>query len=170
MFIQKIKNSAFYTFVLFCALNSPLSNAAAPANDDPGSLIFESDTRPCQMEVRDSLHAISFFAGGPGMRGCEDTIKSIKFNNARSAATIELTSRMRNGKHNGCLDTGDFNFYFKLRTVKNGTTTPDIRLDSLLEKSLGAPVVPGVVLQERNVTDKNKVTNYLTCIKIITTE
>lgn len=171
MLMQLSKKIILCSIFILSALHIPLTLAENQSNNDPGSLIFIYDNGGhCQMEVKNSLHAISFYAGGPGYRGCDKSVKSFRLNHARSAVTIELTSRMRGSNHNGCLETGDFNFYFKFRTVINGATTVPISLRSLADASIGVPLVPGLILKERNFTNKDKLDGYLTCIKITTTE
>lgn len=168
-------NIKFRTLLLALSIvHAELSLAAADTSTStpdsaPGKIIFVYDMGEgqCSMDAVESLHAISFYAGGPGIRGCaQKKVRYIQLNNVRSATTIELTSRLRGSNLNGCLTTGDFNFSIIFRAINRTTSTGPIALDMLEGKVANDVISPGFRLISKNITDNNKVNRELSCIKI----
>ncbi|PBP98899.1 hypothetical protein CCL09_12535 [Pseudomonas congelans] len=88
---------------------------------------------------------------------CEnDEMRYFRLNDVRSATLITLESK-------DCDDSGGW--VFVLKTYVDPVTTGLIAIDDLDDKSEGAIVVPGVLMQEKRDDDENT-TGKLSCVRI----
>jgi hypothetical protein len=83
-------------------------------------------------------------------------MRYFRLNDVRSATLITLESK-------DCDDSGGW--VFVLKTYVDPVTTGLIAIDDLDDKSEGAIVVPGVLMQEKRDDDENT-TGKLSCVRI----
>lgn len=167
-----MKNSIFRLLIPLLVLlffnNSKLFAADTIHTDGTLTFIYDLNEGQCTIPVSDGrVHEIHHGDKPTPAQPCKGhSIRAIKFNEVRSAVTVELSSELDKWGHGiGCEDNPD-NFKFEMRTIKNNPSSQPIALDDLKADQVGLPIIPGIVLKSRWVTDPNNVNRELTCIKI----
>lgn len=170
--METFKSTLHALFFFACLLQTASSVAGTPneINNSAGSIIFTYDNNQssCRVDDRQQMFEVSYYAGGPGIRPCEpNKISYLRLEGVRSAATIKLWSYLRSGEPSGCHFDDTHNFTLFFRTLKNTTTTRDIRLDALFDVAEGTVIQPGIRLIKKDITEKDRINKKLSCVEII---
>lgn len=156
------------TFLL--QASSSIASSSNEVIENTGTITFTFDDyeSSCRVDDKAQMFEVSYYAGGPAIRPCPpNKISYIKLDGVRSAATIRLWSYLRSGQPGGCQFDQTHNFTLFFRTLKNTTTTQNIRLDDLFDISEGTVLQPGIQLIKKDITNKDKVNKLISCVQII---
>lgn len=161
----------FFLIPLWAALVifTPRSFCAETLDDGTMTFTYDLEEGQCVIPVTNGA-VVNIHHGDtgnqPGAPCKGHSIRYVRFNQVRSAVTVELSSEQDQWGHGiGCNDNPD-NFKFVLRTIKSNLTTTDLALDGITAAQVGFPVMPGILLKSRWVSDPNDVNRELTCIKV----
>ncbi|MCW8275007.1 hypothetical protein IMF27_04245 [Pseudomonas sp. PCH199] len=160
----------FLILLLAVLVSHTSSLLAEDSINADGSLtfVYDQNAGQCTIHIKDGLmHEIHYGDTGTPEQPCKGhKIRYVRFNQVRSAVSVELSSELDKWGHGiGCDDNPD-NFKFVLRTIKNMPSNADIALDEITDGHVGTPILPGVLVKSRWVSDPNNVNRELTCIKI----
>ena len=156
-------------------LYNPHSIAAEPINNGTITFLYDLGEGQCTVPVSDKFQLGIYHAGEENeQHPCKGhSVRSIKFNQVRSAVTVTLASHFDKWGHAiGCsylTETADGqpnNFLIKLRTIKTMPSQSPIALDGIFPEHVGKPIIPGVLLQSRVVHNPDDVNRELSCIII----
>lgn len=167
--LRSTLHGLFFCTCLLLAMPSIADTSNEP-HHNAGTITFTFDNNSGSCHVSDSekKFEISHYVGGPQPRPCEeDRISFIRLDGVRSAATIRLWSYLRSGNPVGCQFDETYNFTLFFRTLKDTTTTQNIRLDELFNASEGTILQPGIKLIKKDITNKDKINKKLSCVEII---
>ncbi len=141
------------------SLDSPGQSASVkPKEEVVRSIEFREKTEEggntCTVKIENSDITVNL---NDEESNCEnDEMRYFRLNDVRSATLITLESK-------DCDDSGGW--VFVLKTYVDPVTTGLIAIDDLDDKSEGAIVVPGVLMQEKRNDDENT-TGKLSCVRI----
>lgn len=142
-----IKRGATALLLIFPLLQTAASMAA---NSESGLIAIYSDEKLiCRLKIEAGQTAVHL-----GENGCDDSLGgtgAIKLENARSAATITLSSNYGWNTKPGCSNMSGLKFI--LRTIKAEVTTDKITVRELMQYNTGQPVVPGLLLKQKHLNE-----------------
>lgn len=167
-----LTNKLIIPLLITMIFSIPPGFAADPANNGTLTFIYDLNEGQCTIPVNDKRQLEIHHGDKPtSAQPCKGhSIRYIKFNNVRSAVTVSLGSTLDKWDHAvGCPDNPNLppdNFLFELRTIKNMPSSEPIALDGITNNHVGRPIIPGVLVKYRQVSDTDEVNRQLSCIRI----
>ncbi|WCM49875.1 hypothetical protein OH720_23230 [Pseudomonas sp. WJP1] len=157
--MNTFKKSFFRLLVTIFFFQSVLAMATEP---DPGTLtIYVAGDPVCSLKIEEGQ--VDLYLKEKGCRGGWNRRPSIHLQNARSAATIQLsTYRTQGNDINGCMNTD--NYTVTLRTTKDNVTT-SLDIWDLIKHDAGTVVVPGLRLIHKAFHHPEFITG-ISCVRI----